>query len=436
MKERFPATTILVVSSWTGNLILTTLAIILAWNSPYPLTPLTFATLAACILLGNALPISVHLINLWWAQARLRAEEKEASLSLRHALARVEAVEQRLQDAHDASAKAILIARQIPERLHERTDKLLEAMARLDPDALQRTADMLGEHGEVLRENLEFARAYENRLIEQQGANEAETIRTLQQQLAERQATGDAIDRILATCTKLRDSVRALATARAVVPIADLPAAPPPVKARTPEPVVEPPPAAVETQSPEPVAEPPPAAVETQTSEPVAEPPPEPADLSATPPPPDPAADPAPAAESGAVHEPAATAADRPDAPPPPRVRKAGRPAKRRDNQSELDGLDSTAPVPDLPSDQAVLVVQAMVGILNRIYVRGEGGGLRPDKGLPLELTGIGEYRHAFSGLAGPIRCRLLLNDNQPATGDEIIVAPGAVTRVKPVFAG
>lgn len=165
---------ILTVSSWTGNVLLTALAVYLAWTHSGPLTPVTFLTLALCILLGNLLPISVHLINYWWSKALLDAEEKEASLSLRKAVTRIETIESRFEDLHNAASKAVLIARQVPERIEEKTEPWLQAIAALDMDRMNRLREALVDHEDRLRENLEQGGQFEERV-----RDAAETVNKL-----------------------------------------------------------------------------------------------------------------------------------------------------------------------------------------------------------------------------------------------------------------
>lgn len=170
---------ILSVSSWTGNVLLTALAVYLAWTHTGPLTPLTFLTLALCILLGNLLPISVHLINYWWSKAMLEAEEKEATLSLRKAVARIEEIESRFEDLHSAASKAVLIARQVPERIEEKTEPWLKAISDLDVDRMNRLREALVDHEDRLRENLERGGQFE-----EQVRDAAETVSKLLESVA------------------------------------------------------------------------------------------------------------------------------------------------------------------------------------------------------------------------------------------------------------
>ncbi|MCD8483567.1 MAG: hypothetical protein LR015_13465 [Verrucomicrobia bacterium] len=116
--------TLLVVGSWLGNLLLTGIALVLAMTQGQPLTPLTFFTIAVCILLGNALPITVYYVNHLWRQAGLQAEDRLAGDTVRAALLRAEQLNERLSGLQEDAAKAVLVARQVPDRIENQLKKL------------------------------------------------------------------------------------------------------------------------------------------------------------------------------------------------------------------------------------------------------------------------------------------------------------------------
>jgi hypothetical protein len=128
-KDPFP---ILFISSWIGNLLLTLLAVFLALNHEGPLSPGVFLTMALCILSGNLLPIATYWIHARWNMARLAAEEAEASVHVRDALKRAEEVSRRLDEAEGALAKAVLSARQLPQRFKEQKEELEAVIARME----------------------------------------------------------------------------------------------------------------------------------------------------------------------------------------------------------------------------------------------------------------------------------------------------------------
>ena len=109
----------LFASSWLGNFLLTFLACYLAFTSDGPLTPLLFTTVAVCILSGNLLPVSVYLITVKLRRLELEAQSNEVSWRVQEALKRSEDVLNRLDEAEGSLAKGILVARQVPERIRE-----------------------------------------------------------------------------------------------------------------------------------------------------------------------------------------------------------------------------------------------------------------------------------------------------------------------------
>lgn len=79
--------------------------------------------------------------------------------------------------------------------------------------------------------------------------------------------------------------------------------------------------------------------------------------------------------------------------------------------------------------------VEAMVGVSNRLFLRGEGGGLSWEKGIPLEVVGIGRWRWLEPSLDEPIKAQVYLNDEEVSQGDIITAEPGKVALLKPIFA-
>ena len=107
-KALFP---FLFATSWLGNLLLTALAFYLAFTHDGPLTPIVFLTVAVCILAGNLLPVSVYLVLVYWRQAELKAETREAAVLLRDALDRSEEVMDRLDESRFPSAYVKALSR-------------------------------------------------------------------------------------------------------------------------------------------------------------------------------------------------------------------------------------------------------------------------------------------------------------------------------------
>jgi hypothetical protein len=85
----------------------------------------------------------------------------------------------------------------------------------------------------------------------------------------------------------------------------------------------------------------------------------------------------------------------------------------------------------------ATLVARVLIGIGNKPYVRGEGPGLSPDKGVPMEFVEIGQWRWvAPASATDAITLHILKNDEVPADGGPITLQPGQTLEVNPEFPG
>jgi archaellum component FlaC len=149
-----------------------------------------------------------------------------------------------------------------------------------------------------------------------------------------------------------------------------------------------------------------------------------------------PAAAPASAAPAAPITAPEAV-----PVPPPAAADAAAAPAARPRRASaalfegqELDlGLPPPpAPKPSLPATPPTstvsaerstpdgvtrLLVTAYIGIGNRLFARGVGPGLHPDKGTPLQFISIGKWRWESADVSAPVTLRLFKNDESEAIG-------------------
>ncbi len=74
----------------------------------------------------------------------------------------------------------------------------------------------------------------------------------------------------------------------------------------------------------------------------------------------------------------------------------------------------------------AVVTVNALIGIGNKPYLRGNGAGLRQDKGLPMEYVEIGKWRYVFPPFKGDIIFSVYKNDKIQSDGNEnFSISPG-----------
>jgi hypothetical protein len=70
-----------------------------------------------------------------------------------------------------------------------------------------------------------------------------------------------------------------------------------------------------------------------------------------------------------------------------------------------------------ISSDGATrLFVTAYIGIGNRLFIRGDGPGLRWDKGVPLQFVSIGKWRWESAEATAPVKFKLYKNDDAECT--------------------
>ena len=83
----------------------------------------------------------------------------------------------------------------------------------------------------------------------------------------------------------------------------------------------------------------------------------------------------------------------------------------------ELPKLLAKAPKPK-KGDMAV-TINALIGIGNKPFLRGVGGGLNPDKGVAMEYVEIGKWRYIFPESDSPVEFAVLKNDEVQSDGLE-----------------
>jgi hypothetical protein len=113
-----------------------------------------------------------------------------------------------------------------------------------------------------------------------------------------------------------------------------------------------------------------------------------------------------------------------------------GRPVKVRINGkggvSSRLGRHAEAPEPFHP----VTVVEAHVdvGWGNTLFIRGEGGELNWDKGIPLACLDSRTWVWLYTRAEERVTFKLLINDEIWAEGDDLVLEPGGRVEIKPVF--
>ncbi|MBC8011275.1 MAG: hypothetical protein H7067_14405, partial [Burkholderiales bacterium] len=81
------------------------------------------------------------------------------------------------------------------------------------------------------------------------------------------------------------------------------------------------------------------------------------------------------------------------------------------------------------------LIATAYIGIGNKLFIRGDGPGLRRDKGVALTFVSIGKWRWESAELLFPAKVKLYKNDQTECTAlGEIALEPGHHHEVNATF--
>lgn len=91
------------------------------------------------------------------------------------------------------------------------------------------------------------------------------------------------------------------------------------------------------------------------------------------------------------------------------------------------DAGQGELPLGDFPPTRgATLVLDAMLGIENKPFLRGNAPGLSETAGTPMTFVEIGRWSHDFDALNREVSVRILRNDNEDEPlGDPVTIAPG-----------
>ncbi|MCW5550313.1 MAG: hypothetical protein KIT44_15225 [Opitutaceae bacterium] len=411
------------------DVLLIAVAAFIAANSERPLQlPVVFAIIG-CVLTG-ALITSAALIADYARRQEDGLDDRQHALE---ALSRTVATSAEqisiavngLNELADLAHKNLKHAEHLPQKLQEKIN-----------DFTRQLNDAAVTENEALQQEINTLRASEAEKLEAAAdriAKVAADLAKLEAAAAKHlAATTEAMAKLPETLAKARTeaeqalSVAQNAALRALEAKLTAPAptpAPPPEAALPPaaapaEPAPKPAPAAPPPEpapAPEPTPAPPatPAAVETTAAAPAPTEEPKPKktrvprkarmDELALPMPGDPPAD-----------EPAAPAAD----------------------DFSQTSPEEAAPVSAVSTDGATrLLVTAYIGIGNRLFVRGTGPGLSPDKGVPLQFVSIGKWRWESAEATGPLTVSLYKNDDTPCAAlGEITLEPGRQTEVTATF--
>ncbi len=110
---------------------------------------------------------------------------------------------------------------------------------------------------------------------------------------------------------------------------------------------------------------------------------------------------------------------------------------RKSEDPSPVDKIiqSSAEAPPEVPDEKpARIIANILIGIGNKLYIRGIGPGLSQDKGTPLSFVEIGKFDWVAPDGSAPITCQLYLNDEVPANNEPITINPGEEIEVSPDF--
>ncbi len=84
------------------------------------------------------------------------------------------------------------------------------------------------------------------------------------------------------------------------------------------------------------------------------------------------------------------------------------------------------------PRNRSTLILDAMFGIENKPFLRGNAPGLSLDRGVPMNFVEIGIWRFDFEPSAEEFSVTIHLNDAPEPLGDPIVLAPGQTLEIRP----
>ncbi len=357
------------ILAWAGDLLLIAAALTLLISRGGSLTTGMALVLILGIFLGGTLPILVYYLDFLFARNAARAAQDLAPESLRRAMEELDRLVQRVEIAASDASKTTIAARQVPGHIEAHTKTL--------DGTVERMETLLAQLNEALPDAPADASVPDSGPLQGKLTEIQEILDTHRNEYLNARQGLDA------KLAAIEAHIQAVAPVSAAAPSGD---APPVSAAREP---------------PQPVQEATPSA-------------------------------PSPKPEK---------ASETIDSP-----KKRARPQKKRAKKRAAQPAES-APKPsadeelftdpeasaELPANQSALIIKALVGVNNRIFVRGDPP-LSWDLGRPLEATGIGEWRLDLEDLEAPIKAEIRLNDEIAAKGNAVEMSPGRITRGSPVF--
>jgi len=111
-----------------------------------------------------------------------------------------------------------------------------------------------------------------------------------------------------------------------------------------------------------------------------------------------------------------------------PKKKSAKRKKAADENEPELMFGDDPIKTEQLLNNQETrVVVDAFIGVSNKLFIRGDAPGLSWEKGIPMELVGIGKWEWKTEKATKAFKCRVYINDESDMDSSEFKVSPKQV---------
>ena len=382
------------ITKWpflAGDICLILLACFIAISAPKPIPSLTIFACILSVILGMLVFVTPYLVEHFTNQQRIKIKQLKAEETLLNAVERAAKVQAGMEDIHGEVMKCVLVTRQLPQRIEEKVNELLQvtdqfgqsqiaslkseinALKSLDISSFQEIAE-------------EFKKAADNpkNTVEIPDLSILEDLKSTLKSLNQKPSNSSPSLADLASRVKeLKHEISSMK--KAIISQVDgLDNRLNPVIGTDAKLSGE------ETEI---------AAQALTVIEPEDE------------------------VETEALEE----------APP-------GEPLEAPETSIQNDQLE-LEPEPDESGDSLShedgatrLLVGAFIGISNKLYIRGEGPGLSWDKGVPMDLVDIGKWEWKTYEAESPVSCKVLLNDEQWTNGEDIVLNPGSTVETNASF--
>ena len=132
------------------------------------------------------------------------------------------------------------------------------------------------------------------------------------------------------------------------------------------------------------------------------------------------------------------TPAPAPVKPAPASTQRAAAKSPKATTAAAVSAVKGLAPVVIAPKPNTVvattIIAQIDIGFGNILYIRGNGGGLSWDQGLPMTNATADQWKITLSKTTKPVTYKFLVNDLTWSAGEDYVIEPGSTVTLVPTF--